>query len=99
MQQGLPCDHVWGPYTRPIPAVACIPPVYYYSCIRCDQPLCSEIEVPVQRKCTHEMTKVGSVGLNYEAHKCTKCVDLSVNNNGFCLFLKRRVLFILKKNV
>lgn len=67
-------SHVWGPYGRPIPAVATFPPMYYYACIHCSQTLCTEMKIPTTvAGCQHKMIIVSGLGPNYKASKCTQC--------------------------
>jgi len=74
------CKHEWGPHKGPIPAIAHIPPVYYYQCHLCNKQITSRVKIPVYSppgdpsKCDHNFKSDSSLGSAYqEWQACTKC--------------------------
>lgn len=78
------CSHVWGPHRGPIPAVACIPERFYYSCNKCGVSTSSIVRVPFfikgvepsqcPRGGDHEYRSDASLGPAYASYEaCVKC--------------------------
>lgn len=76
------CAHIWGPYTKPIPLVATIPPVHYYTCNKCKCDWITTLEIPIVKNaansCEHVYEPVLGPGPNYEARRCKLC------NHQYC---------------
>jgi hypothetical protein len=73
------CDHEWGPYNGPIPAVWTKVPYFYYVCKKCKETTTTHVQLIKFQpfpNCEHDYQNDPKLGKTYEKYQaCKRCGD------------------------